>query len=296
MADFDYKLAYDKWDTRLQSAHQTRENAYSGLTDVRSLQANREFFKITGQVDLSAMSTEDTNQSHVSRDYEERQIQASQAYVSLKFEKGELARAHTNPMPAWTDAAVMGMHRWNAAVVRAAATGDATAQYETESSSSTKTLAAFGGGEQVIAVGGTSMTEAKVRAIRSRFVKNKALMSGQKIYCAISQEEEDALTLLEIYRNNDYWNNNQVTESGVIAGRLNGVNFVRDEDLATASSVRTCFAWVKSGILFGEQAGVFTRQAEIQDRHYMDEFYLRVDNGGTRTRESDVMIINTTAA
>jgi len=289
MADYDYKLAFDKWDTRLQSAHQTRENAYSGLTDVRALSANREFFKITGQVDLSAMNTEDANQTHSARDYEERQIQASQAYVSLKFEKGELARAHVNPMAAWTDAAVMGMNRWNAGVVRTAATGDATAQYEGESSSSTKTLAGFSS-DQVIAAGGTSLTEAKVKTIRSNFVKKKALMAGQKIYCAISQEEEDSLTAIEHYINADY-NSSSAIESGVAAGRLYGVNFVRDQDLANAASVRTCFAWVKSGILFGEQAGVFTRQSEIQDRHYMDEFYLRVDNGATRTRESDVMSV-----
>jgi hypothetical protein len=295
MADYDYKLAYDKWDRALQSAHQTREDVYAGLTDTRSLTANREFFKINGTLELSAMATEDQNQTHSARDYEERQIQASQAYVSIKFEKGELARAHTNPMGAWTDAAVMGMHRWNAAVKRAAATGDATAQYEGESSSSVKTLAGYGGGEQVIAVGGTSMTDAKVRAIRSRFVKNKALKGGEAIYCAISQEEEDALTLLDAYINHDYIAND-TTSSGMISGRLHGVTFVRDQDLATAASVRTCFAWVKSGILFGEQAGVFTRQSEIQDRHYMDEFYLRVDNGGTRTRETDVMIINTTVA
>jgi hypothetical protein len=286
MADFDYKLAYDKWDTRLQSAHQTRENSYSGLTDVKALTANREFFKITGQVDLSAMSTEDAAQVHSARDYEERQIQASQAYVSLKFEKGELARAHTNPMPAWTDAAVMGMNRWNASVIRSAATGTATAQYEGETSSSAKSLS----GDQVIAAGGTSLTEAKVKSIRSQFVKNKALMAGQKIYCAISQEEEDTLTAVDHFINSDY-NSSSAVESGVIAGRLYGVTFVRDQDLANAASVRTCFAWVKSGILFGEQAGVFTRQSEIQDRHYMDEFYLRVDNGATRTRETDVMSV-----
>lgn len=294
MADYDFKLAYDKWDSRLQAAHQTREDVYAGLTDTKGLTSNREFWKINGTLSLTAMSTEDQEHSHSARNYEERQIQASQAYVSIKFEKGELARAHADPMPAWTDAAIMAMHRWNAAVKRAAATGNAIAQYEADSASEIKTLAGYSS-NQVLAQGGTGMTEAKVKAIRSRFVKNKALMAGQQIYCAISQEEEDALTAIEHFINADY-NQSSAVESGVIAGRLYGVTFVRDQDLSVSGSTRTCFAWVKSGLLFGEQDSVFTRQSEIQTRHYMDEFYLRVDNGCTRTRESDVMAINTIVA
>ena len=291
MANFDHKLAFDKWDTRLRQAHQVREDAYAGLMDEQTLMANREFFKINGTLDLTALSTEDQAQVHSERDYEERQIQASQAYVAIKFDSGELARGHTDPTAAWTEAAMMGMHRWNAAVKRTAATGDATAQYEGASSSSVKSLS----GEQVIAEGGTSMTEAKVKSIRSRFVKNKALKAGQQIYCAISQNEEDTLIGVDHFINADY-NQSSAVESGVIAGRLYGVNFVRDEDLAVSGTTRTCFAWVKSGVLFGVQQGIFTRNEEIQNRHYMREFYLRVDNGGTRTRETDVMQILTDTA
>lgn len=291
MANFDHKLAFDKWQTRLREAHQTREDAYAGLMDEQTLMANREFFKINGTLDLTGLSTEDQNQVHSERDYEERQIQASQAYVAIKFDSGELARGHTDPTAAWTEAAIMGMHRWNAAVKRTAATGAATAQYEGETTSSSKTLT----GDQVIAEDGTSMTEAKVKAIRSRFVKNKALKAGQKIYCAISQNEEDTLTGVDHFINADY-NQSSAVESGVIAGRLYGVNFVRDEDLDVSGTTRTCFAWVKSGVLFGVQQGIFTRNAEIQNRHYMREFYLRVDNGGTRTRETDVMQVLTDTA
>jgi len=290
MASNDNKLYFDKWSSALQMAHQTKEDVYAGLTDTRGMDSNRFFWKITGQVEMSALPTEDTATVHEARDYEERQLQASAAALALKWEKGELARAHASVKGDWIQASVLAMHRWNAEVKRAAFTGDATAQYEGESSSSVKTLAGFSA-DQVIAAGGDSMTEVKVRTIRSNFVKKKALQAGQKIYCAISQEEEDALTLLEIYRNNDYWNNNQVTESGVISGRLNGITFIRDQDLANSANVRTCIAWVKSGLMFGEQTGVFTRQSELENRNYMDQFYLRVDNGATRTRETDVMSV-----
>ena len=290
----DTKLYYDKWSSALNMAHQTMDNVYSGLVDTMAMQSNRFFMKITGKVEMSALATEDQEHGHQARDYEERQLQAAPAFLALKWEKGELLRAHASVKGDWIQASIAAMNRWNAAVIRNALTGDAVAQYEGESTSSTKTLAGYSA-NQVLAAGGTQLTEAKVKGVRSRFVKNKALQAGQKLYMAISQEEEDSLTAIDHFINADY-NNSSAIESGVIAGRLYGVNFVRDEDLAVSAGVRTCPAWVKSGLMFGTQAGVFTRQDEIQTRHYMDQFYLRVDNGATRTRESDVMAVLVTAS
>ena len=183
------------------------------------------------------------------------------------------------------------MHRWNAAVKRNSITGNATAQYEGEDVSAVKTLAGFSA-DQVIAEGGTGMTEAKVKAVRSNFVKKKALQGGQRIYLGISQNEEDTLTAVTNFIDEDRIDKGAI-ESGVIAGRLYGVTLIRDEDLNVSGTTRTCPAWVKTGVLFGNQQGIFTRNAEIQNRHYMREFYLRVDNGATRTRESDAMSVLT---
>lgn len=288
MATYDYKLAYDRWERELKMAHQTQTDVYAGLTDVTTLDANRQFFKILGQVDLSAMSTEDVNHNHTSYDYEERQIQAAQAYVALKWQKGELDRAHADPIPDAIQAAKMGMNRWNAAVKRTAATGDATAQYEGETSSSTKNLS----GDNVIAQGSTSMTEEKVRLCRSVFARNKALQNGERIYLSISQEELDALLQIDHFINADYNGGEAPIKNGLV-GHMLGVDFVHDEDLSVSGSNRTCFSWLKKGILFGSQRDVLTRMDEIQDRHYMDQFYLRVDNGATRTRETDVITVNT---
>jgi hypothetical protein len=291
MASNDVKLYYDKWSTALQMAHQTKEDVYAGLTDTRAMESNRFFWKINGTVEMASLSTEDQEINHQARDYEERQMQASPAFLALKWEKGELLRAHASVKADWIQASIMAMHRWNAAVKRNAFTGNATAQYEGESTSSTKTLAGYSS-DQVIAHGSAGLTEAKVKAIRSNFVKKKALQAGQQIYLAISQEEMDDLTALTDLRTDDIYNKGAL-ESGKITGRVYGVNLIHDEDLNVSSSVRTCIAWVKSGLMFGEQAGVFTRQDELQTRHYMDQFYLRVDNGATRTRESDVMSVLT---
>lgn len=288
MGQYDYKLAYDTWDRSMKSAHQTRTDVYEGLTDVKSLVSNREFFKIQGTVDLQALSTEDQSIIHSSIDTEERQIQASQAFVSLKWEKGVLDRAHTDPIPGAIEATKMGMARWNAAVKRTAATGTAIAQYEGEETSSAKSLT----GVQVIAQGGTSITEAKVRQVKSTFVTNKALMNGQQIMLALHQDEMDALLQIDHFINSDYSGGRAPLRDGIAANWL-GVDFVLDLDLATSGTNRTCFAWTKSGILFGVQRDLLTRSGELDDRHYMDQFYLRVDNGATRTRETEVITVNT---
>ena len=275
----------------MQAAFQTPEDVYAGLHDTQALKANREFWKITGTVEFAALSTEDQEILHAAQDYEERQVQARPAFVSLKWQKGELARAHAEVMSGWIDASNMAMHRWIAAVKRNALTGAATAQYEGETTSSEKNLS----GDQIIAEGGTSMTAAKVRQIRSQFVKNKALKSGEKIYCAVSQDEIDVLITEDKFINNDFGNNTGAVESGTVigAGRLYGVTFIHDEDLNVSGTTRTCPAWVKSGLKYGTQSEVFTRMSELENRHYMDQFYSRVDVGATRTRELAVMSVLT---
>ena len=138
------------------------------------------------------------------------------------------------------------------------------------------------------------MNEGKIRTIASVFERTQALQNGMRIVLSISREEQDALLQIERYTNNDYLSgNSNPLKEGMLPSWL-GVDMIKDENLVVAASNRTCFAFLKRGILFGDQAGnsVITRMDEIRDRHYMDQFYYRQDKGATRTRESDVIIVN----
>lgn len=272
-------------------AHQTREDVYEGKHMVTSLDSKRKFFKIFGTTSFQALTTEDQKHSFSSIDSEERQIQAAPAYAAHKFEKTVLARGHAEIIPATITACKLAMNRWNANVKRSALTGPAVAQYEGETTSSTKNLT----GAQAIAQGGTSMTEAKALGIISRFEINKAVMNGDVVYTAISREEVNALMAVDHFINSDF----NGGRSPLVSNQefdWAGITWVRDQDLAVSASNRTCIAWIKRGLLFAEQSSPLIRAGELPENHFMDQYYVRVDNGATRTRETDVMIVNTTAA
>ena len=289
--EYDTKYYYDIWESSLMEAHQTREDVYEGKHLVTSLDSKRKFFKIFGQTAFQAMTTEDEKHSFNSIDNEERQIQAAPAYSAHKFEKTVLARGHADIIPATITATKYAMNRWNAYVKRTALTGPAVAQYEGETTSSTKNLS----GDQVIAQGGTSMTEAKALGIVSQFEKNKAIMNGEVVYTSLSREEVDNLMTIDHFINADY-NGSRSPLVGNQEFDWAGITWVRDQDLVVSAGTRTCIAWVKKGLLFGEQSAPMIRAGELPENHFMDQYYARVDNGATRVRETDVMIVNTTAA
>ena len=72
------------------------------------------------------------------------------------------------------------------------------------------------------------------------------------IFLAISQEEKDALYDIESYTSTRFNGGEAPFKTGVFDS-FQGVNFIWDQDLNVSGTTRTCIAWLKKGLLFGQQ-------------------------------------------
>ena len=70
-----------------------------------------------------------------------------------------------------------------------------------------------------------------------------------------------------------------------------GFNFIRTERLYSASSVRYCLAWVKSGVGLAVGQEVQTRIDERVDMSYAMQVYLCMTCGATRIEDEKVVEI-----
>lgn len=73
-----------------------------------------------------------------------------------------------------------------------------------------------------------------------------------------------------------------------------GFKFIQTELLDTASSVRSCIAWVKSGILLATARDVRVKISERADKNYGWQVYADVMIGATRMNENKVLKLKCT--
>ena len=97
----------------------------------------------------------------------------------------------------------------------------------------------------------TDLTTAKLRTGRKIFLSNEVDLDDpmNKLYCAIGSEQIDALLTDTNYIDADF---NSI--KALVNGDTNtwlGYEFVQSERLTVSGGVRSCIAWVKSGVKLG---------------------------------------------
>jgi hypothetical protein len=137
--------------------------------------------------------------------------------------------------------------------------------------------------------GNSGLTIAKLRAAAYIF-DSADLDPDEPRFIAVSAKQiQDLLKTTEV-TNNDY-NSVQALVQGKVDSFM-GFKFVRTQRLAidSGTSVRTCFAWVKSGLKFTD-AGRSTKMDVIPTRSHALQIRTVASLGATRTEEKKVVEI-----
>lgn len=166
-------------------------------------------------------------------------------------------------------------------------------------STSTGTLAAFGGGSQLVAtsVGGaaSNMNLDKLRAAKKILMKNEVDVDNDPLFIIMTASQHDALLAETQVVSLDY-NTKPVLVDGRITSFM-GFNFITMERLPIASSVRSCIAFAKSGAHLGMWMDIKTDVRQRADLSSLPwQVYVEGTFGATRTEEKKVVQINCTEA
>jgi len=146
----------------------------------------------------------------------------------------------------------------------------------------------------VIAVGTSGLTIAKLRAARKILMANEVNLDVDPLFCAITAAQNDDLLGQTQVVSSDF--NRQadgkpVLQDGNIMSFL-GFKFVHSERLPIASTTRSCFAWAKSGMHLGIWEDVNGSIDRRPDKNNSTQVLTKGTFGATRTEEGKVIQID----
>lgn len=134
------------------------------------------------------------------------------------------------------------------------------------------------------------MTVAKLVELKRLMRKYHAIDSDEEITVVMgSQQESDLLNQVQVVSTE--FRSQPVYDNGKITGFL-GMNIIFSERLATASSVRTCFSFVKSGLYLGIWRDIANKISQRNDLSSQPwQLYTDATFGATRTQPGKVWTI-----
>ena len=158
--------------------------------------------------------------------------------------------------------------------------------YVGENGTTTESFGTVGSGTYDVGVntGGTAsaLNVAKLQAsIRVLMTANKGELM-EPVHAAISSYEHDAL-LKEVQVTNKDYASSAILEDGKVK-RFMGIDFIITERLTITSGNRLIPVWLKSGVYMGIWNDVNVKITERPDKNYMQQVYLAMTIGATRTQ------------
>lgn len=141
--------------------------------------------------------------------------------------------------------------------------------------------------------GGTKTGLTADKLLQALFLLRKNMKTGnikEKIYCAISAEEELLLLQDNKIINRDF-SAGQVLDKGIIGSWL-GINFIRTELLKyPVNYVREILLFTDQAIALGLPGEVFMRAGENPDKKYQSQMYIELNFGATRIEDEKIVKI-----
>lgn len=191
-------------------------------------------------------------------------------------------RMLVDPKSDYVQALVQGMNRAKDDVIIAAALGSARA------TGTSVTLTAG----QKIANGGVGLTKAKIIQTKQLFRQNEAdEYTGEELYFAYGSKQLNDILSDTTLTNQDFVLL-RLLQEGNINQKWAGFTWIPSERLPLAGSIRSCFAWAKSGLTYGQGENVMTRVGEDPGKSFNTRVYAKMSIGAVRTEEEKVVQVD----
>ena len=285
----ELKLAGEHFVPGMEATYQNDMYVYGGMSEQHSISGYDEIeFTENSALEMKPLGDEFVKQDWENIDFEKVKGPAQGSYISSRWRDADLARMRENPIPATMQAHQKALARWRSALFRDAATANVNAQLFGQSSFADTALEAG----QITGTG-AAITLADIYNIGSVYARNHALGNGEGIKLAIAQQELDTLRLIEDLKNKDYNLGAAPAITGEIGNQVGGVQLVIDQDLNVSGAVRTCFAWLPSGVATFTQQAPKIRFEEMQEYNFVPQAYMKTDEGVLRKRRKAVVQLNT---
>lgn len=207
--------------------------------------------------------------------------------VSLPIAHQDVIRMLVDPQSGYANAIQAAHNRTvDDTIAKAAIGASSTGEYSALVSTALPTT-------QIIADGGAGLSVDKL--IEAREKLDAAMVEpNDPRYIVVSARQ-----ISDLLKTTDVTSADYNTVRALVQGEIDtfvGFKFITYEALPAATSIRNCFAFVKSGIHLGLWDGLDVRVDERKDKNYTTQIYARRTIGATRTQEKKVVQINCSEA
>ena len=273
----------NQYNANIQLLSQQPHSRLGGAVRRETQQGEFQFFDQIGAVTMTELTGRHADTTLQNTPHARRRVGLTPYTFADMIDWKDRAQMLTDPQSPYAVNAVMSAGRQIDTTIIAAATGDA---YTDKTGSTTTVLPV----SQKIAHGSAGLTIAKLREAKKILDKNEAGMMGNDMrYLACSaQQIDDLLGTVEV-TSSDY---NVV--KALVQGDVNtfmGFEFIRLELLDITTDIRTCFAWVKDGILLSTAEEIQVEVDRRKDKNYGVQVYVKQMMGATRMEEKKVVEI-----
>ena len=213
-------------------------------------------------------------------EYARRRIALEDYFIAKGIDKMDDVRTLADPTSAIVQSGVAGLGRAMDDAIIAALGGTA---YTGKVGGTSTVLPSA----QKIAEGSTSLTLAKLLSAKEILDGNE--VDDMERYVAAGSNQMSSLLNTTEIKSADY-NSVKALVRGEIDTFL-GFKFIRSERLGIASSIRSCYAFAKSGIGLAIGRDVTSRIDELPTQHYAKQLYFSMAIGASRLEEDKVVEI-----
>jgi hypothetical protein len=260
---------------------QQKGSRLAGAVTHESITGTHGFVEQIGSTETQTRTSRHGDSPLVSTPHERRRINLDSEEWGDLVDNQDKVRMLIDPTSQYAMNAGWAFGRTKDDKIIAAATGAALTGTDGTTSTSLPS-------SQKVAVGGEGLSVQKLIDTASIFGINDVDPDEQK-YFVCSQKQLDDLLAIEKVTSADY-----STVKALAHGKINsymGFEFIRTQrlTLTVATDVRTCFAFVKSGLALGVGSDVVTRISERADKAYSTYVYAKMDVGAARLEEEKVV-------
>lgn len=287
----------DTYRTGIEALAQQMESKLTGLVRVEAETGKRVSFDQVGVVAAREKTVRNGDTEYLNTPHNRRWVTMKTFDLADLLDQADLLRVLNNPGGEYSKAFIAALNRARDAHILEQALGTA---YTGEAGTTQTTFTAG----NVVAAGGTGMTLAKVRSAMKLLKGGHAVEDGMSdLTIAWTAYQEDEFMATTEVKSVDY-NTQRVLVSGGMDGKpFYGFNFVRLEDwtdqlsarhyiVPWASSVRSCVAWKKSGLLLNVPKLPDVTVDRMPGKRNSFQYYAWADFGVTRMQESMVVQID----
>jgi hypothetical protein len=292
----------EQYSANVEYLAQQMNSRFTGKVRMETQRGKSKFYEQIGATAAVKITSRHQDTPRVDTNHQRRATYLNQYVWSDLIDELDQVELLIDPTSAYAQNAAMAFNRAKDDEIIAAATG--TAYADTGSGNGTVSAVTLPSSQAIVVSYTATGTGANSGLTLAKLIQAKSILSaaeypeGSKLYLAHKQRQLDNL-LLNVTQVSDI-HTSQV--KALVAGEVNhflGLEFVRSQRLATASSVATCFAWVESGLLMAVGQDAKGRVGERPDKNYSTQVFMNMSIGATRMQEAYVVSVacdETTAA